>query len=235
MRLALRVRRACAILTWKHWGWATGVAVAITLSMPLQTLDMNVYWFVQRIAYHLPWYLFFAYVFLAAVAWSESDPGPEAFSVSRAIRAALVAGTVCLVVSISLSDFVASPPRRVVDGRVVAPRPVVQHPELRRRWPGIVIGLYGALFGSLAMSVYVSLRNSRRAARALAEAEYARAEASRKLLVSNLKAASAELEPDLVHEWLGAIESAYVANPRVAEAQLDELIGFLRAAIPRAR
>ena len=234
MSLARRLRRAWQVLTWRHWAWATGVAVAIAASMPFQNLDQNAYWILQRIAYHLPWFLFFAYVFLAAVAWTESDAGPRAFSGSRALVAALVAGTVCIVVSTSLSDLVARPPRTVIEGRMVAPRPV-QHPELKRRLPGVVLGLYGGLFGSLAMCVYVCLRNSRRAARALAEAEFARAESSRKLLVSNLKAANAELEPDLVHEWLASIESAYVTNPRVAEAQLDELIGFLRAAIPRTR
>jgi LytS/YehU family sensor histidine kinase len=99
----------------------------------------------------------------------------------------------------------------------------------------ITLGLDAAFHGSLAMLIYARLRNSRRAALALAEAELGRSEAHRKLLASRLDAARAEVDPAYVIDRLEAIAREYEVDGAAADARLDQLIAFLRSAIPRLR
>jgi LytS/YehU family sensor histidine kinase len=98
-----------------------------------------------------------------------------------------------------------------------------------------LIGFDGVVHGWLATFIYVGLRNSRRAARALAGAEIARSEANRALIAAQLEAAHAEVDPAVVFRALEDVERAYEEDPARADALLDELIAFLRDAIPRLR
>jgi hypothetical protein len=60
MNTGHRIAQAWRVLTWKHWAWATGLAIVVSLSMPLQNLDVNSYWAVQRVMYHTPWFILFS-------------------------------------------------------------------------------------------------------------------------------------------------------------------------------
>jgi len=64
--------RAWRRLTWRHWIWATAIGLAVTLSIPLQKFEVNLYWAPWRVIFGAPWMLLFAYVFLLAIVVAES-------------------------------------------------------------------------------------------------------------------------------------------------------------------
>ena len=100
----------------------------------------------------------------------------------------------------------------------------------------LVIGTPGTLsYGWIATFIYVRLRKSRLAARALADAEVERSKAQAELLAAQLVAAHAQVDPAFVLQALEKVERAYEEDPGRADALLDEFIAFLRDAIPRLR
>jgi LytS/YehU family sensor histidine kinase len=109
------------------------------------------------------------------------------------------------------------------------------NPQHRKTAAVFALGFDGVLHCWLATFIYVRLRNSRLAAQALARAEMERSEANRKLLDSQLSTAHAVIDPEAVFEKLETIERIYDEDPARADALLDELIVFLRTAIPQLR
>jgi hypothetical protein len=234
MSIVKRVLRALRILTWKHWAWASGAAVLQSIASPLQSLDFNAYWAIQSMYLRAPWYLAFAWLFLLGLAWVESGTGRAVATTWRYLRTALAVGLLCAAAAWSLSDFVPVPPRTTSQGVVLkAPHNIGR--ETARQVRAVVLGLDAAFNGALAILIYARLRSARRAALALADAELARSEANRHLLDSRLDAAHAEVDPADVIDRLERIEQAYESDPAAADARLDELIAFLRGAIPRLR
>jgi hypothetical protein len=233
MRFTQRASRAWHILTWRHWAWASGAAVLLSIASPLQRLDFSAFWAIQSMYLRAPWYLAFAGLFLAALAWVESDP--RGATTWRYLRAALAVGLLCLAASGVLASFVPMPPRAVSQGAVLGPRHGVSEDARVLVRAMSVVGLDAALHGGLAILIYARLRKARLAALELARAELARSEANRKLIASQLDAARAQVDPALVIEQLESIESAYETDPAAADVELDELIAFLRGAIPRLR
>jgi hypothetical protein len=71
-----------------------------------------------------------------------------------------------------------------------------------------------------------------RAARA---AELERADAQRDIMASRLQVLQARVEPELLFGALGDVRSAYLRDPEAAGALLDDLIAYLRAALPQMR
>lgn len=233
MSFAQRAIRAWRILTWRHWAWASGAAVLLSIASPLQRLDFNAFWAVQSMYLRAPWYLAFAYLFLACLAWVESDPGGA--TTWRYLRGALAVGLLCLAATGILATFVPMAPRTTSQGLVLSPAPRIHADTGRRIRAMSVVGMDAAFHGVLAILIYARLRKARLAALDLARAELARSEANRNLLASRLDAARAQVDPSLVIEQLERIESAYETDPAAADAELDELIAFLRGAIPRLR
>jgi hypothetical protein len=92
-----------------------------------------------------------------------------------------------------------------------------------------------ALHGWLATFIYVRLRNARLGARALADAQIRRSEANRGAFAAQLESTHARVDPDDVLVTLESIQRAYETNAAAADARMDELIAFLRGAIPRPR
>jgi LytS/YehU family sensor histidine kinase len=120
----------------------------------------------------------------------------------------------------------------------VVVRPPIASPEERAREhrKRVLFRIPGTLsYGWIATFIYVRLRSSRLAARALANAEIERSEAQRKLLAAQLVAAHAQVDPAFVLEKLEEVERAYEVDPARADRLLDEFIAFLRDAIPRLR
>jgi hypothetical protein len=234
MSFVRRLSRAWRILTWRHWAWATGLALAVSFSMPLQGLDRNSYWMAQQALLHPPWFILFSYVFIAAIVWVESGEGPEALSTSRYVAATALAGIACIVVAALLAEFIPRAPFNIIEG-VIVPLPPRVDPAWGARLHAAILGFDVAFHGCLATLIYVHLRKSRRAARALAQAELDRSEASRSLMAWELEAARSEIDPEAMISRLEGIERHYDLNPAEADARLDELIAFLRGAIPRLR
>jgi hypothetical protein len=238
MKTVAMLVRAWRILTWKHWAWAAAIAVLVGVSKPLQGFDTNRYWAHWQVLYDMPWLLVIAGIFLVAIALVESSvpdvPGPSAW---RYVAAITVASVACVAIAGSLYDYFQRAPHQVTAGQTLKKRTHAS-PEARVEWQKAaamkdVTSM--VIYGWLATFIYVSLRKSRRATQTLNDAEMGRSEAQRTLLAAQLLAAHAEVDPVFVLERLEAIEQAYEADPAGADAQLDELIAFLRAAIPRLR
>jgi hypothetical protein len=228
-------KRAWATLTWSHWAWATAIGLAVSLSIPLQKFEVNTYWALWRVVFSAPWIVLFAYVFLIAIVGAEASSSRWPWTSSwRYLAAVLMASAVCLLLAAAFSDFIRMPPREETQGKVAQRTGT---PEARQKLYAILsVGLTdGVLHGWLATFIYVYLRNARLAARALTDAQIRRSEANRRLLASQLESTHAEIDPDDVLLELESIQRAYEADPASADARMDQLIAFLRAAIPRLR
>jgi hypothetical protein len=95
-----------------------------------------------------------------------------------------------------------------------------------------------ALSFTLAMLYFVHLERTRvheLAAARLAAAQAAQREARRRQVQMELQATQARIDPQLLFDMLEAVRQAYATDPQRAEHLLDELIAFLRAALPRIR
>ena len=69
----------------------------------------------------------------------------------------------------------------------------------------------------------------------LAEAQAAQREARARIVQSRLQAVQARIDPRLLFELLDAVRRSYEVDAARAESLLDELIRFLRSALPRLR
>ena len=231
--------RAWKALSWKHWAWATAIPLLVSGTIPLQDFDTNRYWALWRVLYHTPWFLFISYTFLFAIALAEASV-PEATGPSaRRYVAALSAASVISIVALgTFPELVRTAPRQVVAGQSIAQKAntTAEAQAKAHRLAAILgLGFLALIHAWLASFIYVRLRNARRAAQALADAEVDRAEAQRSLLAAQLVAAHAQVDPAFVLQELEKVERSYETDPARADILLDEFIAFLRDAIPRLR
>jgi hypothetical protein len=89
---------------------------------------------------------------------------------------------------------------------------------------------------SMALLFFAHLQHSRTHADATARLDSAKAaqrEARRRLAYGQLKAMQARINPKFLFDMLDAVRRAYESDAERAERLLDELVAFLRAALPR--
>jgi hypothetical protein len=225
--------RAWRYLTWRHWGAAAAVGVTIGILIALEVLHLNFFWTPWKIVFHTPLYVAFVCVFLFGIAVVESSAPGETSSLWRYLLAALAASAVCLAMAWTFADSIRQPPRREVAGG--ANSETFYSKRDRRTSALFAVGVDGVLHCWLATFIYVRLRNSRLAAMALAHAQMERAEASRMAADSQLDAVKARIDPAFLSQTLQNIERTYGKDPARGDILLDELIEFLRAAIPTLR
>lgn len=91
------------------------------------------------------------------------------------------------------------------------------------------------LYGGMAIPVYVNRRTARLAADRLRVAELARAQSRRRTLESRLQALQARVEPQFLFNTLAQVRELYERDPALAARLLDDLIAYLRAALPHLR
>jgi Histidine kinase len=82
---------------------------------------------------------------------------------------------------------------------------------------------------------YFYPRRDLRVAEALHAAELSRADMQRKTLEAELQTMRARVEPEFLFETLGDIGELFERDPASGERMLDELIGYLRSALPDMR
>jgi hypothetical protein len=229
------ILRALRTLTWKHWAWATAIPIAIVLTRSLQNFQPNVDWAPWLLIARVPRFLLFSYSVLIAIAVAESTV-PEA-TVPRAWRyvlALIAASALYVAAPAAFPDLVPAVPDELRSGLVFRENWAASSD--RTRTTNLMIGSAGALsYGWIATFIYVRLRKARRAARALADAEFERSEAQRRLIAEQLVAAHAQVDPAFVLQKLEDVERAYETDPARADVLLDEFISYLREAIPRLR
>jgi len=107
-------------------------------------------------------------------------------------------------------------------------------PAVRPTQPLLVF--FGAfLYSTLACCVYVNLETSRSAAQRMHQAALGRAQSRRRTLQSRLQAMQARVEPQFLFNTLAQVRELYDDDPAVAGRVLDDLISYLRAALPHLR
>ena len=99
--------------------------------------------------------------------------------------------------------------------------------------------LYAFIFSLIiALLYFAHLRRSReheQAAARLAAAQMAQRDARRRIVEARLQEMQARIDPRLLFEMLDTVRRLYERNVAQGERFLDELIAFLRAALPRLR
>lgn len=91
------------------------------------------------------------------------------------------------------------------------------------------------IVGGLGTVAHVSRRNALVARRRQHEAEEARTRAQRRTLESELQALQARVEPAFLFETLDGIRRLYRSDAAAAGQMLEDLIVYLRAALPHLR
>ena len=101
--------------------------------------------------------------------------------------------------------------------------------------PSVVSAMSWFLFGGLAVFVYVDRKRARATRERLAAAELERARRAKQTLESRLAAMQARVEPQFLFNTLAQVRELYDADAVLGERMLDELIAYLRAAMPHMR
>jgi hypothetical protein len=92
-----------------------------------------------------------------------------------------------------------------------------------------------ALYGAVGCFVYVNRRSERQARERTHAAEVAREWARRRTLESQLQAMQARVEPQFLFNTLAQVRELYDRDEGIASRMLDDLIAYLRAALPHLR
>jgi len=99
----------------------------------------------------------------------------------------------------------------------------------------IYIGLEQFMLGSAAVLVINDRRRARRASEILHRAEIDRIAAEKRSVESDLQAMQARVEPQFLFNTLAQVERLYAEDPLRGARMLDDLIAYLRAAMPLMR
>ena len=101
-------------------------------------------------------------------------------------------------------------------------------------WP-IFSLTHWLLIGGAVVFFYADRRAARKTAQLLHDAELDRIRRSRLALESRLQAMQARVEPHFLFNTLAQVERLYELDARLAAQMLDDLIAYLRAAMPLMR
>src|SRR5207244_943800 len=95
--------------------------------------------------------------------------------------------------------------------------------------------LEAMIFATFGTFVYVSERTARLAVQRMRSAELARAAARRRTIESRLQAMQARVEPQFLFNTLARVRDLGDLDAEAGHRMLDELISYLRAALPHLR
>ncbi|HEX6795421.1 MAG TPA: histidine kinase [Casimicrobiaceae bacterium] len=221
---------------------AAQVRVTAVLGLCLTALTLAVFWVpIMQIARNNPWWAIVtkvvlgdqveAFILLVAIvvatrAVDEGYPPRTAY-----VLASLV-GCAVGVVAYEIVDHVWS--ALVLTGPAPSARPWLRG-NAKRWFSPIFDFTYWLLIGSAAVFVYAGRRAALRAEERLRAAELDRIRRSKLALESRLQAMQARVEPQFLFNTLLQIERLYEFDPELAAHMLDDLIAYLRAAMPLMR
>jgi hypothetical protein len=226
------------VRTWRYLGWkhpvvALAAGALISLSIVLATLHLGLeskhFWYASGFW----WYSAFAAVFIVAVAFVEANAPRRRPGLRSYAAAACFSALICLGGAYSVAEAVMdSGYRRTTPG---GSAPKVFTADQRRPTAVFARGFDGVMHCVIGMFVYVRLRNARLTALALQRRQEKASESSRAEADARLESVSRRVDPRSLTQTLDDIERTYWVDPERAEARLDELTEFLRAAIPQTR
>jgi hypothetical protein len=222
--------------TWRYFNRRHLVAaiaggILISISVSLSTLQLNLFRKHNEFLNAIWWYVPMAAVFVLAVVIIEANAPRRRPPLRAYVLAAVIAATLCMA-----GAYVAGPSlqlgRRDVPG---FPNPGNYQQVHARPTAIFSIGFEGVMHCVIGMFVYVRLRNARFTAMALGQTQRRATEAARAAAEARLDSVRDRVDPGTLTLTLEDIERLYWIDPSRADAQLDELIEFLRAAIPQTR
>ena len=91
------------------------------------------------------------------------------------------------------------------------------------------------VLGGVATFIYTDRRRARAALARMRAAEIGRAHAAKRTLESRLQAMQARVEPQFLFNTLAQVKKLYQLDAASGERMFDELIAYLRAAMPKMR
>ena len=91
------------------------------------------------------------------------------------------------------------------------------------------------VLGGAAAFIYTDRRRANAALARMRRAEIERARAAKRTLESRLQAMQARVEPQFLFNTLAQVKKLYAIDALLGERMLDELIAYLRAAMPKMR
>src|SRR5689334_2018131 len=169
----------------------------------------------------------FSLLLCVVLADERVDRGTRALNAyGSAIVFAAVAG---MLIGLAHSHFVWDAIRN--------PPPILQAKQHINPWivhtRHIYIVIEYLLIGSLATYLYVDRREARKMAQRLHEAGLRRADQAKAMLESQLQAMQARVEPRFLFNTLAQVKQLYELAPLPGERMLEDLIAYLRAAMPK--
>jgi hypothetical protein len=145
--------------------------------------------------------------------------------VTRAVLSVLVTFLLVAIVALGMGLLYEGPiTPGVRDGRLLSNATFL----VRSWWLYSVAGLLFAAYCQTRDREIATIRAAR-------TAELERADAQRNIMASRLQVLQARVEPELLFDALGDVRRAYLRDPEAAGALLDDLIAYLRAALPQMR
>jgi hypothetical protein len=215
-----------------RWVWGLGLAITLIL------VALNTQWlletgaevgYARAAAVRISIQAWVTFVVL--IGWLLADAGSDARAPRRwRVGLALVASAFVAAfgaIAIGAISGVGATMEAGMRAKGIAP-------------PSLGFEVLGVAFEILVMSTLIiatlEVSRRRRLTRAALEAAAAESTAlSRRMLESRLAAMQAQVEPQFLFESLVAIEALYERDSRLAAETLDDLIAFLRVALPRLR
>jgi hypothetical protein len=171
----------------------------------------------------------FSLLLCVVLADERVDRGARALSAYGI--AIVLAAVVGMLIGIAQSHFVwdaiVNPPAILKIKTEINPWVVYTH--------HVYIVIETVLIGSLATYLYVDRREARKMAQRLHEAGLRRADQAKSMLESQLQAMQARVEPQFLFNTLAQVKQLYDLDPLLGERMLDDLIAYLRAAMPKMR
>ena len=228
MRFLARARRH---FDRRHLAVAIAGGILISVSVSLSTLQLNLSRKPAELLAAAWWYVPMAATFVLAVVVVEANAPRRRPSLRAYVVAAIVAAALCMA-----GAYVSGPSlklgRRDVPG---FPNPTNYQQVHARSTAIFAIGFEGVMHCVVGLFVYVRLRNARFTALALGRAQKRATAAALAAASGRLESVRNRIDPGTLTQRLEDIERLYWTDPARAEEQLDELIEFLRAAIPQVR
>ncbi len=208
------------------FGFTVSTATLLIFIMPIAFFDPAPVW--QVFAQMLLIDQIKAFVLLAAVVVADGavDRG------ARRRRAYLFATLVGCTAGIAVTEPVQWLWRDA--SSCPSHRPWTCAPIAYWYWPSFLL-THWLLLGGCGVFLYADARAARRTGQLLRVAELERLKRSKQALESQLQAMQARVEPRFLFNTLAQVEQLYRDDPPLAARMLDELIAYLRAAMPRMR
>lgn len=215
----------------RRWLIALAIGLLVSLVMLPHRLQMidQAGWHPVHSPVEIALPLFAALVMF--VGWLLADAGDDGWRhrTTRVVYALLGAGAVAAVAGIGLWHLVGG-------GEALA-RMAASKGKGPPALPLLLVAEYinMLLIGGIVYAVAEMVVRRNQTQREFEQAQRRRGALEHRVLESKLAAMQAQVEPRFLFDTLVDIEALYGKDPRGAAANLDRLITFLRAALPRLR